>query len=101
MQFKPIRFGSGSEKKNKKFYFLMGAFWILSFLSSQTIYSQATNAKLSISFTNTSFEQAIKEIKNQSGYEFVYTREQLKKSLPVSFVMTSASLKQVLDWRFR
>ena len=101
MELKPIRFGSGSKKREMKTFFMMRAFWLLTLLTSLTAHSQSPGVKISLSVTNAPLEQALKEIKKQSGYKFVYTREQLKKSLPVTLVFESAALNQVLDACFK
>lgn len=65
----------------------------LCFLITGNGYSQT----ITLSLKKVSLEKAFKEIKKQSGYNFVYTRDQIKKSNSVSIQLKSASLKQVLD----
>ena len=101
MELIPIRFGSGSKKRETKTFFVMRAFWLLTILISLTASSQSTDTRISLSVTNAPLEQVFQEIKRQSGYEFVYTREQLKKSVPVSLNFDSAPLDKVLDACFK
>jgi TonB-dependent starch-binding outer membrane protein SusC len=101
MEFMPIRFGSGSKKRETKTFFMMRAFGLLLLFISLTASSQTPDAKISLSVTNAPLEQALKEIKKQCGYEFVYTTEQLKKSVPVTLHFESSSLDKVMDACFK
>lgn len=56
-------------------------------------YSQA----ITLVLKKVPLEKAFKEIKKQSGYNFVYTRDQISKSNSVSIRIKDASIKQVLD----
>src|SRR6266404_6307731 len=56
---------------------------------------------VTLSLANASLEQAFKEIKKQTGYSFIYTRAQLKNTLPVNCEVKTAGLKEVLDICFR
>jgi TonB-linked SusC/RagA family outer membrane protein len=51
---------------------------------------------LTLSLRNVPLETAFKEIKQQTGYSFVYTRDQLKNSVPVSLDIQNGSLDFVL-----
>lgn len=53
--------------------------------------------KVTLSVKNIPLEKVIKEVTKQTGYSFVYTREQLKGSLPVTCNVVQASLSQVLS----
>ncbi|HUC81386.1 MAG TPA: SusC/RagA family TonB-linked outer membrane protein [Flavisolibacter sp.] len=55
---------------------------------------------ISLSVKNAPLEEVFKEIRKQSGYAFVYTREQLQKTLPVSIQLKDVSLQQALDALF-
>lgn len=66
---------------------------ITSFLTGTQCYSQT----ITLSLKNVSIEKAFKEISKQTGYSFVYTREQINKSNPVSINIKDASLNQALD----
>lgn len=56
---------------------------------------------VTLSVKNTTLEKVFKEVKMQTGFSFVYTREQLKKSLPVTCNVVKAELKEVLSICFR
>ena len=101
MELIPFRFGSGSKKREMKTFFMIRAFSLLTIFISLTAFSQSRNAGITLSLSNVPIEQAFKRIKKQSGYEFVYTREQLNKSVPVSLNFESATLDRVLDACFR
>ena len=95
MELNPIRFGSCAKKG--AFFLASPALWLLSFFFSLATAAQTPNARISLSLQNAPLEQALKEIRKQSGYRFVYTREQLKKASPVTLNLTSAPLNQVLE----
>ncbi len=50
---------------------------------------------------NSPLEKVFKEVKKQTGFSFVYTRAQLKNSLPVNIQVVQAKLKEVLSICFR
>lgn len=52
---------------------------------------------ITLSLKDASLQKAFREIKIQTGYSFVYTTEQIKKSNPVSIHIKDASLNEVLD----
>lgn len=56
---------------------------------------------ITITLINAPLEKVFKEIKKQSGYNFVYTRDQIKKAVPVSIKVRDEPLKTVLDICFR
>lgn len=56
---------------------------------------------VSLSLQNAPLEKAFKEIKRQTGYSFVYTRAQLKNTLPITYQVKNATLKDVLEQCFR
>ena len=53
--------------------------------------------KITLSLSNAPLEKAFSEIKKQTGYTFVYTREQLAKTSPVTLQSQQAPLRSVLD----
>src|SRR6185312_7046718 len=63
------------------------------FLIGTKCYSQT----VTLSLKSVSLEKAFKEIKKQTGYSFVYTREQINQSNPVSISIKDASLSQTLN----
>lgn len=60
---------------------------------SATGYSQT----VTLSVKNIPLEKVFKELKKQTGFSFVYTRDQLKNSLPVTCNVVKAELKEVLS----
>jgi TonB-linked SusC/RagA family outer membrane protein len=65
--------------------------------ASATGYGQT----VSLSLRNAPLEKAFTEIKRQTGYHFIYTRDQLKNTRPVSFQVVNGSLKEVLEKCFQ
>ena len=63
------------------------------FLTIGSIYGQ----KINLSLNNVSLEKSFKEIRKQTGFSFVYTRQQINKAHTVSINVKDASLSQVLD----
>jgi len=63
------------------------------FFSATQCYSQG----ITLSLKQVSLEKAFKEIRKQTEYTFVYTREQINKSNPISINLKDASLSQALD----
>jgi TonB-dependent starch-binding outer membrane protein SusC len=57
--------------------------------------------QVTLSERNTSLEKVFKQINRQTGYSFVYTENQLKKSRKVSISVQNASVEQVLDICFK
>lgn len=66
---------------------------ITSLLTGTQCYSQT----ITLSLKNVSLEKTFKEIRKQTGYSFVYTREQINNSNPVSINIKDASIEQALD----
>ena len=56
---------------------------------------------ITLSVKNEPLEKVFKEVKKQTGFSFVYTRAQLKNSLPVTINVVNAELKEVLSVCFR
>ncbi|MGN6602447.1 MAG: SusC/RagA family TonB-linked outer membrane protein [Ginsengibacter sp.] len=63
------------------------------FLSFTKCYSQT----VTLSLKKVSLEKTFKEIRKQTGYSFVYTREQINKSNPVTVNIKNASVAEALD----
>lgn len=56
---------------------------------------------VTLSVKNIPLEKVFKEVKRQTGFSFVYTRDQLKNILPVTINVVQADLKEVLVICFR
>ena len=52
---------------------------------------------VTLSVKNIPLEKVFKEVKKQTGFSFVYTRDQLKNTLPVTCNVLKAELKEVLS----
>jgi outer membrane cobalamin receptor len=57
--------------------------------------------KVSLSETNVSLEKVFWEIKKQTGYTFVSTKELLQKAKPVTITISNAPIEKVLDLCFQ
>lgn len=55
---------------------------------------------VTLSLKDAPLEKAFKEIKRQTGYSFVYTRDQLKNSLPLTLQVRNVELQRILDLCF-
>lgn len=51
---------------------------------------------VSASFTNSPIEKVFKEITRQTGYSFIYQRNQLEQTIPVTLTVKNEKLEQVL-----
>lgn len=60
---------------------------------SADVYSQ----KITLSRHNITLETVFDEIHKQTGYLFLYTRQQMKKARPVSLEVKDATVKEVMD----
>lgn len=56
---------------------------------------------VSLSLADAPIEEVFREIKKQTGYNFVYTRDQLERTTPVTIKVTNVSLTQALDACFK
>ncbi|WP_158618143.1 SusC/RagA family TonB-linked outer membrane protein [Chitinophaga lutea] len=56
---------------------------------------------LTLSLKNVPLEKAIQEIERQSGFRFLYTEQQLKKTVPVTIEVSARPLQYVLAVCFR
>ncbi len=56
---------------------------------------------ITLSLSNAPLETAFKEIKKQSGYSFIYTRAQLKATIPVTCELRSITLTEALAACFK
>lgn len=57
----------------------------------------AQQKKISLQVNNSTLEQVFKELKKQTGLEFVYTEQQSKKLHPITLSVKNTSLEQVLQ----
>ncbi|HEY8660611.1 MAG TPA: SusC/RagA family TonB-linked outer membrane protein [Hanamia sp.] len=74
---------------------------LLTVVSCLQVSATGYGQTVTLSVKNTTLEKVFKEVKKQTGFSFVYTREQLKNSLPVTCNVVKAELKEVLSICFR
>ncbi|MBA9078706.1 TonB-dependent receptor [Rufibacter quisquiliarum] len=55
---------------------------------------------ISLSYRNAPLEQVLKEVKKQSGYNFLYNVQMLKEAKPVTLHLADASLEEALERSF-
>lgn len=77
---------------------IMKLIFILTFLC--TLQASANSQSITLSLQNASLEQAFTEIRKQSGFRFIYTKEELQQSKPVSLQLKSVSVEQALEHCF-
>jgi len=74
---------------------------LLTVVSCLQVSATGYGQTVTLSVKNTTLEKVFKEVRMQTGFSFVYTREQLKNSLPVTCNVEKAELKEVLSVCFR
>lgn len=74
---------------------------ILLILGYIQVNAKGFSQTLTLHLKDASLEQAFKEIEKQTGYSFVYGKEQLARSKPVNLTVSDANLETVLDIVFR
>lgn len=75
-------------------------FFIL-FAAIMQVSASAVAQKISLSASNADMQTLFKAIRQQSGYNFLYTDEQLKSAKPVTIKVRSMELKEVLELLFK
>ena len=70
---------------------------LLTVVASLQISATGYGQTVTLSVNNIALEKVFKEVKRQTGYSFVYTRDQLKNTLPVTCNVVKAALKEVLS----
>jgi TonB-linked SusC/RagA family outer membrane protein len=87
-----------SPQLRKKFFFAakMKIFIFLITAFQFTLSAQTNEPRLSISFNNAGIEDAIVEIKKQSGYNFFYAHEEINLSHRINLTLKNAPLSDVL-----
>src|SRR5450432_1504902 len=71
----------------------------LLFLIASILHVQANTygQKISLKLNNAPLEKVFEEISIQTGYNFIYSDNLLKKTHPVNLVLINATLDEVLD----
>lgn len=73
----------------------------LLFIALTQISAKGYSQIVSVSGQNISLEKFFQDIKKQTGYRFICTKEQLAKSKKIDIDLKDAPLKEVLDYAFR
>lgn len=60
-------------------------------------FAYGTAQTVNLSFSNAPIEDVFKEVKKQTGYSFVYTRDQLELAKPVTIKVNNTPLAKALD----
>ncbi|MBX3240455.1 MAG: SusC/RagA family TonB-linked outer membrane protein [Chitinophagaceae bacterium] len=82
---------------NRKILRMMKLAILLTILTTLKAWSHSVGQTFSISVKNAPIEKVLAQIKKQSDYRFIYTREELKAALPVTLHVENASLAAVLQ----
>ncbi|HUC82979.1 MAG TPA: SusC/RagA family TonB-linked outer membrane protein [Flavisolibacter sp.] len=101
MELKPIRFEfCEARKKVSKPFFAMRTLLFISLCCYLPVSAQNLVVKITLSLQNAPLEEVFREIKKQSGYNFVYTREQIRKAKPTTLTVKEAGLEETLHQCF-
>lgn len=74
---------------------------VLLVLAISCLQARAWGQDISLSFKNASLEKVFASIEEQSGYHFIYTKEEIAIAKPVSIDIKNASLAIVLELCFK
>jgi len=80
----------------RKILLIMRVAAILLFMTIMQVSASTYGQRITIHKRNASLEEVFKEIRKQSGYDFLFNRELLKEAPPVNIRVTNASLEEVL-----
>jgi TonB-dependent starch-binding outer membrane protein SusC len=80
-----------------KTYVPMKIIILLTIITSLSVITPSYSQTITLKLNDVSLQRAFKEIKKQTGYSFVYTTEQIEKSIPLRIHVKDASLNEVLD----
>ncbi|MCD0488714.1 SusC/RagA family TonB-linked outer membrane protein [Pedobacter sp. MC2016-14] len=80
----------------RKFLFIMRLTAVILLVSLMQVSAIGFAQKITISKKNAPLSQIINEIRSQSGYDFFYSNQLLKKANPVTINVKEASLEEVL-----
>jgi len=84
----------------KKFLLVMKITALLLLVAIMQVSASSFAQKINLSEGNISLKKLFKEIRKQSGYNFVYTEGMLKNAKPVHIQVQSASINETLDQVF-
>ena len=69
-------------------------------VSSLTLSARGLSQRISIDTKNKSVQQVFSEIESQTGYSFIYAKEQALKMKPVNIKVDNVDLISLLDLLF-
>lgn len=84
-----------------KYLLIMKLLIFFTLVFTLQVSAKSFGQKVTLAANNSPLEKLFKEVKKQTGYTFVYTREQLKNSLPVTINVTNTPLKDFLSLCFQ
>lgn len=73
---------------------------IMLLLTLMQVSASSLAQKVSLNYKNSPLKSVLKELKDQTGYNFLYTEKQLETALAVSIQVRNVELKQVLQQVF-
>nr|WP_121271140.1 SusC/RagA family TonB-linked outer membrane protein [Pedobacter schmidteae] len=91
---------SGKRVFNKQTVMRINLTCILLLISLMQVAASGFAQRLTLSKKNITLEQLFREIKAQSGYDFLYEPQELKSATRININVTGAQLKSVLDEAF-
>ena len=83
-----------------KIWLIMRMTAFLLFVSLMQVSASGLAQRISLSETNTPLIEVFKEIRQQSGYDFIFTTSTLKGARPISIQIENADLPTVLEQIF-
>jgi TonB-linked SusC/RagA family outer membrane protein len=84
-----------------KIFFLMRMASLIIILASTAISAKGISQGITLSLKNAPLEQVFTEIKNQSGYNFIYARAQLEKTRNIDLEVSNSTIEMVLSLVFK
>jgi TonB-linked SusC/RagA family outer membrane protein len=80
-----------------KILWIMKLLTVFLLVTSFTLTASTDAQRISLDAKNASLQKVFREIRKQTGYEFLYNDEMLRAANPVTIVVSNASLNDVLD----
>ena len=84
-----------------KIFLIMKLIAIFLIAAALQVSGKGFSQKISLSVTNTPIVQVFQELEKQSGYSFIYAKEQLGKMAPIDLHVVKTDLSKVLKMIFR
>lgn len=89
------------EKHAYKILLIMRLTTVILIASLMQVSATSLAQKISLTKTNAPLKSVIKDIRAQSGYEFIYTERALKEAVPVTINVERLDFNEVLEMVFR